>query len=53
MAYQTPQNLDLYPIVERKKRQVHRCKILNTSWILGNKEPFAILQNLCEGDLYV
>jgi hypothetical protein len=53
MACPTPQDLDLYHVVEEKKNEIHQCGIPSTSWILGNKEPFGGLQNLCDSDLYV
>ncbi len=45
--------LILVPYCREERHQVHQCRIPSTSWILGNKEPFARLQNLYEGDLYV
>jgi hypothetical protein len=45
--------LKLVPYCQGKRNEVHQCKIPNTNWILGSKEPFAWLQNLCDGDLYV
>jgi hypothetical protein len=53
MACPTPQDLDLYHVVEKNKNEIHQCGIPSTSWILGNKEPFVGLQNLCDSDLYV
>ncbi len=43
----------LVPYCWEERNEVHWCRIRNTNWILGNKEPFAGLQNLCDDDLYV
>jgi hypothetical protein len=45
--------LILMPYCQEKRNQIHWCRIPDTSKILSNKEPFARLQNLCKGDLYV
>jgi hypothetical protein len=45
--------LRLVPCCWEKKNEIHQCGIPSTSWILGNKEPFVGLQNLCDSDLYV
>ncbi len=43
----------LVPYCWEERNEVHWCRIPSTNWILGNKEPFVGLQNLCDDDLYV